>query len=145
MKYDEAKQKIESLSNKYSARVNSYGYFDVYYEDTLIAFAHPYRYGLASLMSVSAEIPLFEKVYMIMAELAATPVEDRNDEEKFYVKVMDGYLNVDNYCNGPFIDSKQEDSSFKTAFTNQEIEKLKQRKDIPLDWNKVELEPDHQL
>jgi len=34
----------------------------------------------------------------------------------------------------------RETSLFKTKFTDKEIEQLKQRNDIPLDWNKVKLE-----
>lgn len=33
-----------------------------------------------------------------------------------------------------------EDNRFKTKFTDKEIEQLKQRDDIPLDWNKVTFE-----
>lgn len=144
MKYSEAKQQIKALSEKYSARIDETGDFDVFYQDSLIIYVRPYRYGFGSLTSMSISSPMFEKVYMIMAELAATPVEDRKGNEESYVKAFGGYLNLD-YDGVPSICTKWHTDGFETSFTNEEIEELKQRKDIPLDWNKVKLEHVHDL
>jgi hypothetical protein len=60
---------------------------------------------------------------------------------KYYIHVFEGnkgYLNIDD---GKVIfDNKNEEHGFKTKFTDKEIEQLKQRFDIPLDWNKVTFE-----
>jgi len=37
-------------------------------------------------------------------------------------------------------DNVSEFNGIKTKFTDKEIEQLKQRDDVPLDWNKVKLE-----
>lgn len=144
MKYSEAKQQIEFLSKKYSAHIDDAGDFSVYYNDLLVMFVHPYRYGFGTLTPVNGCMPLFEKAYMIMAELSATPAVDREGNEESYVKAFGGYLNLD-YDGVPSICTKWHTDGFETSFTNEEIEELKQRKDVPLDWSKVELEPVHDL
>lgn len=64
-------------------------------------------------------------------------------EPKYLVKICDGYsgyLNIDNFTGKMSVANMSEDNRFKTKFTDKEIEQLKQRDDIPLDWNKVTFE-----
>ena len=75
--------------------------------------------------------------------LAVTPPEDRKEEKKQYVKIYDsivGYLNIDILNHKMSIDSRTNIDTMKTKFTNKDIEELKKRDDIPLDWNKVHFE-----
>lgn len=73
---------------------------------------------------------------------AETPLEEREDGKKYYVKVFKGYrgyLNV-SYVTRKFMTAdKKQTVSYQTQFTETEIEQLKQRDDIPLDWDKVKL------
>lgn len=50
-------------------------------------------------------------------------------------------LNVNTFGTAMFLF----EDKLKTKFTSKEIEQLKQREDIPLDWNKVKLEHVHDL
>ena len=64
-------------------------------------------------------------------------------EQKYYIHVFkeqNGYLNIVN-DKVRFYDNAEGDG-YKTKFTDKEIEQLKQRNDIPLDWNKVTFEED---
>ena len=80
---------------------------------------------------------------MILSELAITPLDERVEEKKHYVKIFNGelgYLNIDISTGNITAGGVIETEFFKTKFTDKAIEQLKQRDDIPLDWNKVTLE-----
>ena len=51
-----------------------------------------------------------------------------------------GYLNFNYQANGLTIADKDEVNGWRTSFTEKEIENLKKRDDIAIDWDKVELE-----
>ena len=80
-------------------------------------------------------------LFDLIVAYAKTPVEERKPAKKHYIHVFEGnkgYLNIDD--GKVRFDNKNEEHGFKTKFTDKEIEQLKQRDDIPLDWNKVKLE-----
>lgn len=67
--------------------------------------------------------------------------------KKYTIKVLkneaapdDGYLNVDYQTNGLKVANKNEFNGWRTSFTKNEIEELKKRDNLAIDWNKVELE-----
>lgn len=142
MKYSEAEKQIKSLSSKYSINISD-GDFNVLYNGKAYAVyvSYDYEYGLhvGSILSFS-KLPFSRKLYRILAELAITPRDERVEEKKYYVKIFDGelgYLNINISTGYITADSAIETECVKTKFTNKEIEQLKQRDDIPLDWNKV--------
>lgn len=143
MKYSEAENKIKALSSKYDVYMVG-GDLTVYYKNIIAAWVKSEeRYLLYNDESFFKKLPFSNKLYMILAELAMTPLDERVEERKRYVKIFDGelgYLNID-ISNGMMTaGSLYETDCFKTKFTNKAIEQLKQRYDIPLDWNKVTLE-----
>lgn len=146
MKYSEAKKAIEALSSNYSINVDEFfKYFDVNYKGLEIAYVdHDERYAVGVWSSeYFSKLPFSNKLYMILSELAITPLDERVEAKKYYVKIFDGslgYLNIKTLTNKVIVDSQEDTGGFKTKFTDKEIEKLKQRDDIPLDWNKVKLE-----
>ena len=83
-------------------------------------------------------------------EFAETPLEDREEEKKFYLKHR--WLdreNEANYLNFEIsefyysLDSKPEVSWVKTKFTLKEVEKIKEKFDTDLkDFELVEVEDD---
>ena len=83
-------------------------------------------------------IKVYCKTATIKAELAMTPLDERVEAKKYYVKVCDsisGYLNI-NTVTGKMlmmVGSAYGTEFVKTKFTIKEIEQLKQRDDIPLD------------
>lgn len=67
--------------------------------------------------------------------------------KKYTIKVIknktapdNGYLNVNYQTNEVTIANKLEIGNWRTSFTKKEIENLKNRDDIAIDWDKVELE-----
>lgn len=144
MKYSEAKKKIEALSSKYSAyKDKDTEFFNVYYKNDEVAYVRTNeRYSVTVWFEKCfSKLPFNNKLYMILSELAMTPLDERVvDEKKYLVKVFGAYLNIQTNNNHPSTNTREECLEFKTNFTMKEIEQLKQRNDIPLDWNKVVLE-----
>ena len=146
MKYSEAKKAIEALSSKYSvATYEGFDYFNVNYKGLEVAYVSTekpyftrvwYKYRFKQL-------PFSNKLYMILSELAITPLDERVEVKKHYVNIFGGilgYLNIDNSTGKMIVSGRSESYSYKTKFTDEDIEQLKQRDDIPLDWDKVKLE-----
>lgn len=143
MKYSEAKKQIKVLSSKYSLEIeDANGYFNVNYKGAEIAFVNRnkrYECGVCNV-SFFKQMPFSNKLYMILSELAMTPLEERKDETKYKVNVLNEYLNIDEN-NKPLLADDLNTDSYQTIFTLAEISKIKERKDIPLDWDKVNIKP----
>ncbi|MGA3473005.1 hypothetical protein ACA578_15825 [Lactiplantibacillus plantarum] len=145
MKYSEAKKRIKALSSKYDIGMRG-GDFDVAYNGRthVIYVSGDYEYGIyVGYPEMFSVMPSSNKLYMILAELAMTPPDERVEKKKKYVKIYDsgiGYLNINNFTGKMSVNNVSEDNSYKTKFTDKEIEQLKQRDDIPLDWDKVRFE-----
>lgn len=143
MKYSEVKKQIEALSSKYSAYKDKYtDYFNVYYKNAEVAYVRTDERYSATVWSEKnfQKLPFSNKLYMILSELAMTPLDERKDEKKYRIKVFGDYLNLYVSTSHAFLFNESETEYVKTEFTLKEIEQLKQRDDIPLDWNKVGLE-----
>ena len=143
MKYSEAENKIKALSSKYNVNMTDV-YFTVNYKHTLVAWVkNNERYLFYNDEDCFKKIPFSNKLYMILSELAITPLDERVEEKKYYVKILDGglgYLNIDISTGNMRLFDKFETDLVKTKFTDKAIEQLKKRDDVPLDWNKVTLE-----
>lgn len=146
MKYSEAKKKIKALSSKYDIDMSD-GDFNLVYKGRFVS--HTYvigrcRYAVVCEEGVFSKLPFSNKVYMILSELAMTPLEERVEDKKYFIHVFkgeDGYLNIiDDVINGIEITDNRSEAGFKTEFTSDEINQLKKRDDVPLDWDKVTLE-----
>ena len=142
MKYSEAEKQIKALSSKYDVGMGGGGFNVVYNVKTHVIYVSgSYEYGLyVSDVNKFSGMPFSNKLYMILAELAMTPLDERVEENKHYVKIYDGvlgYLKINNFTGEMSVADKSEGNGYKTKFTDKEIERLKQRDDIPLDWDKV--------
>jgi len=145
MKYSEAEKQIKALSSKYDIYMGD-GDFNIVYNGNIgsiyVSDSCQYNLNIGGFTTFS-KLPFSNKLYMILAELAVTPLDERVEEKKYYVKIFDGgfgYLNIDISTGNIKTDNVRECDEIKTKFTNKAIEQLKQRDDIPLDWNKVNLE-----
>lgn len=84
-----------------------------------------------------------EKVYFLLTKLAETDPEDREEEKKFYLKQnlkhkwlernAFYYLNLNIDKNIYLIDSYASTDTFKTQFTQAEIDKIKEKFNTNLD------------
>ncbi len=140
MKYSEAEKQIKALSSKYDIYMVG-GDLTVYYKNIIVAWVkNDERYLLYNDESCFKKMPFSNKLYMILAELAVTPIDEREEVKKYRVKAFEDYLNLNVNTSHAFLFDKTDTEYVKTNFTLKEIEQLKQRDDIPLDWNKVHLE-----
>ena len=142
MKYSEAEEQIKALSSKYDIDM-IWGLFEVVYngKTCVICVNGSYEYGLyVSNVNKFSGMPFSNKLYMILAELAMTPIDERVEEKKYQVKAFGDYLNLNVNTSHAFLFDGSDTEYVKTEFTLKEIEQLKQRDDIPLDWNKVTFE-----
>lgn len=147
MKYGEAEKQIKALSSEYDINMVD-GDFNVLYNDNggkhgiYISGYCEYDLCVGNVRTFSA-MPFSNKLYMILAELASTPLDERVEKNKYFIHVFKGnkgYLNLMIQTNETRLDNSLEMYDVKTKFTDKEIEQLKQRDDIPLDWNKVKFE-----
>lgn len=68
----------------------------------------------------------------------------KQNEQKYTIQVISGdygFLNKVRFDKQVSCDSCEETAIFKAQFTKQEIEQLKQRDDLAIDWNKAKIEP----
>ncbi|MCG0767565.1 hypothetical protein IMAU10058_03011 [Lactiplantibacillus plantarum] len=142
MKYSEAEKQIKALSDKYDIDMGD-GDFNIVYNGNIgsiyVSDSCQYNLNIGSFTTFS-KLPFSNKLYMILAELASTPLDERVEEKKYYVQVFNnafGYLNIITLTGEMVVSGMPENYGYKTKFTDKEIEELKQRDDIPLDWNKV--------
>lgn len=99
-----------------------------------------------------------QELYKLCFEYTSTPVDDREEEKKFYLRHKyltyngtsdsKGYLNINlnnlNKVNALFIDNKTKYDDFQTEFTLKEIEEIKEKFDTDLkDFEMVEVEDDN--
>lgn len=87
-----------------------------------------------------------EKIYVLLTKLAETDLEDREEEKKYYLRhkwISDGgcqYLNLNTDKNKYDISSKSNFAEFKTQFTLEEINKIKEKFNTDLsDFEMVEV------
>ena len=140
MKYSEAEKQIKALSSKYYISMSD-GDFFVNYKNMLAAWVkNGKRYLFYNDEDCFKKIPFSNKLYMILAELAITPLDERVDDKKYRVMAFGEYLNLNVITSDTFLSDKNDTEDFKTKFSIKEIDNFKQRDDIPLDWNKVKLE-----
>ena len=79
-----------------------------------------------------------DKLFDLIVEYAKTPIEDREEEKKFYLEhkwmAYEGhnYLTRCNLTGRHFLSFKREDKYYKTQFTRKEIEEIKEKFDTDL-------------
>ncbi|WP_323064828.1 hypothetical protein [Limosilactobacillus reuteri] len=81
------------------------------------------------------------RVMDVVQRLLDTPVKDRFPEKKYTIQVIansdDCYLNYGKSTNRMIFCDDVETDYVKTRFTQSEIDELKQRPDLAIDWDKA--------
>ena len=90
-----------------------------------------------------------EKLFDLLIEYAKTPIEDREEEKKFYLRHKwlnldtDNYLHLDVDDGSCMLDDDEEFSYTKIKLTEKEIKEIKKKFDTDLaDFELVEVEDD---
>lgn len=81
------------------------------------------------------------RVMDVIQRLLDTPINERFPESKYTVQVLadydESFLNVGKDDGFAFFKDEVEAGSVQTQFTQAEIDELKQRDDLAIDWNKA--------
>lgn len=101
-----------------------------------------------NMVDLSYLSDMSDELFDLIVAYAKTPLEERKPAKRYMVKLFphsEGYLNVHyRYSNVVIneytIGGSTELGSFRTKFTEDEIEELKKKPDLAIDWNKVKLE-----
>lgn len=75
-----------------------------------------------------------KELFLLCAEYARTPIEDREEEKKFYLKISGSfytgdyvYLNFDKSTNNYWLHNNHQSNMYKTQFTQKEIDEIKEK------------------
>lgn len=169
MKYSEAKSRIKGLlENKYGDEWSDHYRFEKWdftlskHDDASERFEvvlwvseeDPGRFEVCKLGR--SEKPLAD----IFMELALTPLEEREEEKKYVVRVLDldqvgspsflvkdrsGLFNILEPIAIDIINGQDDGPSYQVAFTKKEIDLLKDTATLNIDWDKAVEEYDGEI
>lgn len=118
------------------------------YEESEFVRIWPRRYAISTIFDGFNSCINSEELYKLCFEYASTPVEDREEEKKFYAKHRyfeiagggRGFFTIDNESGVPFLENKTYFDNYNQIFTLKEIEEIKEEFDTDLaDFELVEV------
>lgn len=123
---------------------------EIYYENHQVAyiFWHWRFYG-GTTCWFRDHLPkeLQEKLFDLLFEYAKTPLEDREEPQKFYLKFKlktnysGDYLNLNTTFDWFEISTKSNSDKFQTEFTQKEIDEIKEKFGVTLsDFEQIPIE-----
>ncbi|VDG31486.1 Hypothetical protein [Lactobacillus plantarum ZJ316] [Lactiplantibacillus mudanjiangensis] len=151
MKYSEANKKVKKLDSRLSIESGKDGsdcFSSVIYlrhSGRLIAWIYDSENAMTDnkdlFESANTSIHPSYKAIKILIELHETPVEEREDEKKYYIKVasIDGglYLNYVKEEKNFTFSTKNEIPTHQTQFTKQEVNSWLKATTLAIDWDKA--------
>lgn len=138
MKTSEFIKRVEELgysviNSKYTIYVNK--------DEILLAIIEKGRQYKLETYNLTAEQNA-EELFDLCVEYAKTPIEEREEEEKFYLQKIESFyddydvkyafLNLDMDENTFFLDNARQEYDCKTQFTQKEIDKIKEEQHTDL-------------
>src|SRR5699024_1587234 len=86
-----------------------------------------------------------QEYYKVIFEYLMTPIEEREDEKKFYLRQKgiedyNAFLNYERFDDRYFTDNKKEHSQYINQFTQSEIDELPECYKHPAVWEQIEVE-----
>lgn len=152
MKYKEFKDKINKIANDYNLNLEvTRDMNNIYVKvgDLLCATVSTVKRFFMSIdpgalyFNVEARQEIFEALY----ELSKTPIEERQDVKKYYLKhrfLEDGsrsYLNSDYRFQELYLNGNDQFEEIQTQFTQEEIDEIKEKYKTTLDdFEQIEAE-----
>ena len=86
-----------------------------------------------------------QEYYKVIFEYLMTPIEEREDEKKFYLRQKgiedyNAFLNYERFDDRYFTDNKKEHGQYINQFTQSEIDELPECYKHPAVWEQIEVE-----
>lgn len=123
---------------------------EIYYENYQVAYIFwHWRFYVGTTCWFRDHLPkeLQEKLYDLIDEYARTPIEDREEQQKFYLKFITEsnnsrhYLNYRESFNSIELNNKTDLDGYKTQFTQKEIDELKKKLGVTFsDFEQIPIE-----
>ena len=151
MKYSEANEKVKRIDSRLSFTTGEGNNawhttgVELRYNGKVIALIFDSedvmndKKDLFRIMDIEIEIKY--KVIKLLIELHETPVEEREDEKKYYIKVIsdDGglYLNYVKEEKNFTLSTRNEIATHQTQFTKQEVNSWLKATTLAIDWDKA--------
>lgn len=84
-----------------------------------------------------------QRLFSLVDELEQTPVKERFPKKKYTIQVIDNpYRFLNRGKDGSyFFENGNQHYNIQNRFTQSEINELKQRNDIAIDWSKAKIKP----
>lgn len=126
-------KEVQELGLKTSEKSDSILIYDGYYQAACV-----YKNELFSINTSYAAFDnlseeLKEKLYNLIDKYARTPLDEREEQERFFlkfkIKTADNcnFLNYDKNDDEPTLDNRLETSNFQTRFTQKEINDIRRK------------------
>lgn len=131
---------VQGINEKFEVFEES-GDLNISVDGDIFAFFQDYKISLFEIVgngkydNLIAQTGIIQKFYMKACELLESL------KKKYSIQIIEDnertYLNVVKFDEEYFFDDRDQANGIKTAFTQEEIEKLKQCQDIAIDWDKA--------
>ena len=113
---------------------------EIYYENHQVAYVCWYRRFYVGITYKFCDLPkeLQEKLFNLLVEYARTPLDEREEQERFFLKFKIktdddcNFLNYDKNNEEPTLDNSLETSNFQTRFTQKEINDIRRKFGVTL-------------
>lgn len=138
MKTKEFIQRVKKLG--YEVDDKGTGMFLYNGNDIIVFVSKEKQYKLETSNFSAVKNP--EKLFDLCVEYAKTPIEERKEEEKFYLQKIENFydaynekyafLNLDMDDNIFFLSDIEQCDNYKTQFTQKEIDKIKEEQHTDL-------------
>lgn len=96
---------------------------------------------VASTVDTCSVQPEFTFTVNVTKEFGMKKLDDQKYTVQLIKNVPDSFLNIERYNSKMFFSTAAEKIGWRTHFTRAEINQLKQRDDIAIDWSKAIIEP----
>ena len=136
MKYNEAIKAIQGLSKEYSIYNNYKSVFELSYKYNSVAWVdkqEQFNFGRVNIVgSEFNKLPYSHKLWMILSELTMTPIDERDDQPEFRLRLLPGESNWETYLNqnrsntSIFIDDDENNEYKQTVFTESEYNEIRE-------------------
>ncbi|WP_338231018.1 hypothetical protein [Lactiplantibacillus paraxiangfangensis] len=139
MKYSEFKRKVEALSSKYQVRIEQTAFFTqvAYKGKGTIDISRTEQFDMRTGGSSLESLPFSHKLYMLAAELAMTPIDERKSEKKYVFPIWTNFLG-DTWYLMTDMNKTTRHKNKAMKFTQSEIDEY--NKDFTFDLNTIKQE-----